>query len=236
MLKKLLAVLTLALGASLAFAGSLTGGIIDTTARSTASAASSTANSASSVAATAQSTANSAQAGVSALTTAVNNTGAGADVTLGVGQAAYIDVSGATTVPLHVATGDNQLFDIRMTLQGGGNTASAVTFNPNNTTYAAAFGHQGYSSSSTGATTTVNGSGESNFVIFTGDVNYCFVTASTKTIAKIISMDCYGDDSNLQDKLNAGAQWSNTTTAWTSLGTLNFPLGVTGRIWIRRQQ
>ena len=174
----------------------------------------------------------------------VNNTGAGADVSLTVGQTAYVDFSAATSVLLHIATGDNQLYELVIEAAGNAGATNITTLNPNNTTYTNFFADFGYYSNSTGPGQIAQYS--NGFMIgFNGDPRFIGVKVSTKTTSKTVTgqslnfnslptvISCY-HSSVWQSSASSSGAAGDTTTAWTSLGTLSFPVAATGRAYIKR--
>lgn len=176
----------------------------------------------------------------------VNLAGLSSDVTLKIGQTGFIDFTAATSVPLHIATGDNQLYEL--TIMAAGNTGSngataGLMLNPNNTTYTNFF--------TTNTTNNANGAQGlgfyylSAFMLSIYDPRSVKSTISTKTASKWVmsSATClYSATSQLQQE-NLNGTWmaaassystGDTTTLWTSLGTLVFQTAATGRAIIKR--
>jgi hypothetical protein len=173
----------------------------------------------------------------------INNTSASSDVSLAIGQLAYVDVSAATSAALKIATGDNQIYELTLLMAGNGSTTVKGFLNPNNTTYTNCFAHQGMVES--GGSSGANGEYISGFAIsHVGDIRQSKATISTKTISKTlsyVSSTLYNGTSpywanGVVNWLNAASNpaVTDTTTTWTSLGTVTFPVAATGRIYIRR--
>jgi hypothetical protein len=182
-----------------------------------------------------------AAAAVSALT---NNTSASSDISLNVGQAAYIDISGATSVPLHIATGDNQAYEIDLLVTPSSGSATPTLLLPNNSSYTNYFVYGGaygsaQNSSSGGQSAYTNG-----FALVPQAAAASKSFVSTKTAAK--GVNTLGSSQNGSSYIiswNSFSAWLaaastqstfDTTTAWTSLGTITFPSATSGRIIIRR--
>ncbi|HUN00400.1 MAG TPA: hypothetical protein PLI96_07950 [Halothiobacillus sp.] len=161
--------------------------------------------------------------------TPINNTSAATDLALSVGQSAYITVASATSVPLHIVCGDNQLFEVTLQLTEPGSSASANTYlEPNNTTYSSAFSNQIMACNSG----TFGGSGNTaSYFLINGVEGFAAsIKISTKIISKYTLASVVGSG-------NIGlisSWWNDTTTAWNSLGTIVFPVSVTGQIVIKR--
>ena len=172
----------------------------------------------------------------------VNNTGASSDLSLVVGQSAYIDYSAVTSVALHIATGDNQSYEVTVNATGNTGSAGNVFLNPNNTTYANFFiGNiwtEGVSAASALAAYF-----SAMLIGYSCDPRYIKFTASTKTASKSVEYSTFGY-TGTSTYINRGfCGWqatastqtaADTTTAWSSLGTLAFPVASTGRILIKR--
>ena len=177
----------------------------------------------------------------------INNTSASSDISLAVGQGCYIDVSAATTVPLHIACADKQIYRGILCLQAqtGASGSSGSLLLPNNATGTGflQFGIANNSSGSTSQSSTfVNG-----FGIGIGfDIEGSVLTVSTSTASKWVTFSAHG-----YNNASSGAQYAedgrsvwltsasasakaDITTPWNSIGTFTFPVAVTGRIIIRR--
>jgi hypothetical protein len=167
----------------------------------------------------------------------INNTGASSDVSLAIGQLAYVDVSAATTAALKIATGDNQEYEITLAMQGNNGTTGNTLLNPNNTTLTNMFIYGV-------ATVGSSASGYLNALLLSYgcDLRRCVARVSTKTISKGVVSQAGGNAAGSVYGTNSFCSWvavastitGDTTTAWTSLGTVTFPVAATGRIYIRR--
>ncbi len=180
---------------------------------------------------------------ISALNSPINNSSASSDVSLSIGQKAYVAANGATSIPLHIATASGQQYEITLMGQTGYNSSGATygQLYPNN------------SSSPWWQVNTVYGNGSA-----AGSVNlynqgallemdkmspvFAKITVSTLTAYKqIFSM--FGNFGNvfLTGLVNNlwvtgnGATTPDTTTAWTSLGTISLPYAWTGTMTIERK-
>ena len=181
---------------------------------------------------------------VSSINTLINNTGAGSDISLAIGRTAYVDVSAATSAQLSIATGDNQAYAIEIIMQGNTGSVGNVILDPNNTTYSNFFVGNGIAASggSTGAFSVYT----SGFLLaYAQDVRHAYARVSTKTISKSVLSHAEGINttpttyttelsSHWQASASSAGGAGDTTTAWTSLGTVTFPVAATGRILITR--
>lgn len=170
----------------------------------------------------------------------IDLTNASSDYSLQVGQTATITYTSATNVPLHVATAEG-LYEIKIS---GDRSVSPLTDNatflkPNNTTVTGITRQQLYALSSSNTSYTYTGTTETAFEVGEGIVGFSNITLSTFTKNKSIScnMQCalFTSSNKLINLINhIEAFWSNTTTAWTSLGTITFPFAQSGNILIKR--
>lgn len=162
----------------------------------------------------------------------------GADLVLGIGQSAKITATAATSIPLHVACGDGQIYEIEMV---GRFTPAAVGASTllliNNATMSGNFGffyHQVYGASTiAGANTTLAATG---FVISSGcSPYYAKATVFTPTNLKSFFAESRGYETTTGNR-----QWRvmmdapDTTTVWSSIGTITMPNAWTGTITVRR--
>jgi len=168
----------------------------------------------------------------------------GGGIALAIGQTAYLDIAAATSVALGINTADNQVYELSMSLQGNGNVSNSVTtLNPNNTTYANFFSSVSQFANTGG--TSFNGGFTSAFAItYRGDIRSSRSKISTKTVSKTIVTNSLQFSANINlEVTETVSAWQasassntlgDTTTAWTSLGTLTFPVAATGRILVTR--
>jgi hypothetical protein len=160
----------------------------------------------------------------------------GSDISLGIGQMAVYDVSAITTQLLRIATGDNQEYEIKVRPTFLAGIASGVnsTLQPNNANTGAGAIVRGVIFGD-GGTPTSAGPATNSFVLDAGfrvyriDAGVCTRT-NGKTLASWFRC---GDGSVSKEGFETGI-WSDTTTPWSSLGTLNFANAITGRIMVKR--
>jgi hypothetical protein len=161
------------------------------------------------------------------------------DFNLQVGQEAYIAFNNATSVPLHIATSSGSYYEMHLipTNSWGmsGATSNLIYLNPNNTTYSNVFVdatlYRNASTSSSGYSTI------SAFRIgyaFSSIVAYIINLTQYKNIKGFY--DIYGTSVDGPTAIIFSDDWHDTTTAWTSLGTITFPQSSSGYILVRRLQ
>jgi hypothetical protein len=176
----------------------------------------------------------------------INNSAAVSDIALSVGQTAYVDFTAQTSVPLHIATGDNQLYELTIAAQGAtGNAVNQSVFLlPNNSSITNMF--EGMFAGQYGSTAGANSAIVNAFLLAgLGDVRSTKATVSTKTTSKWTNftfLGYYSGGSNMYNGVGAGTWLAtastpttvDTTTAWTSLGTISFSTAATGRAYVKR--
>jgi hypothetical protein len=168
--------------------------------------------------------------------TLLNMTGySGADIALVLRQSAYQDVTSATSILLRIATATDQIYRVRVVADyAAGLAGASSTLQMNNTTlagtpitYELVLGTQAAASAATG-------SSNAWALDFGGVVHKLNFEVCTRTTAKTVSSE--GRSSNATSNFLAiiSQKCSDTTTAWTSLGTMAVANGVTGRILVTR--
>ncbi|DAD54685.1 TPA: WIAG tail domain protein [Thermocrinis Great Boiling Spring virus] len=167
----------------------------------------------------------------------VDLTGVASDYELQIGEEAYIEFSNATTVPLRIATSSGTLYECDLVCSNTGGTSWGtgypVFLNPNNTTYSGAFVYAEFWRSSTEA-----GSSYVSYSAFRIGYNFThgrFIIENFVQIKSIIG--CYnlwGQSNGFPLLVIFSTNWRDTTTPWTSLGTITFPQSTSGYILIRR--
>jgi hypothetical protein len=170
----------------------------------------------------------------------VNLTNASSDYNLSVGQTAYISFSNATSFPLHIATSSGTYYemDVAMSNSTGTSGASAnpVILNPNNTTYSNAFGYveiyRNTGESSAGSTTSTYSAFRIGWAI--SSIRVYIINFTTNKHTKGFYFQT-GTSLTPTIDINTCC-WNDTTTAWTSLGTITFPQSSSGYILVRRLQ
>ena len=175
----------------------------------------------------------------------IDLTSASEDYALEVGETAYIDYTSATSVPLRIAVaGQKYEYSIYSDLDGSTYNAGSITLTPN--AGGLSVGAIDYSrihsqsntdsESSAGLDAYQTSNSYSKFILG----SYLLVSSSgemiTRTKNKHITMSWIGKSSatTYEDYWASKQVWNDTTTAWTSLGTITFPFEQSGRVIIRR--
>lgn len=166
------------------------------------------------------------------LVSIVDLTNATTDYALAVGQTATITYTNATSVPLHVAT-DGGIYNVSVVGDAAvayvsGNNAKLL---PNNTQYTNAIvGIDSYSVNGSFSGSSIT---RSDFLIGGGLIYVAHLDITTDTKGKTCMAKVLGYAVN-QYIWNEFMRWNDTTTAWTSLGTITFSFAQSGKIVIRR--
>jgi hypothetical protein len=156
---------------------------------------------------------------------------------LQVGEESIINFTNATSVPLRIATQSGTYYEVHLISSNTGGTSggstSPIYLNPNNTTYSNSFVYAELYRDST--------CGNSSYTTYSsfrcGEVFACssfYITNFTqyKNVKGI--MDIYGSSIHYPGLIIFSTDWRDTTTAWTSLGTVIFPQSTSGYILVRR--
>jgi hypothetical protein len=164
----------------------------------------------------------------------VDLTNATSDYTLAVDEEAIINFKDASSVPLHIATQDGTVYT--MILPRGAKLLA------NNTSYSSSFVNTdfGYSNNGNGsygvrmadATSTY----PDTFIIGIPEGNNsAFSIIYNKTSSKSVLFLHNTVLTNYPYSFRLGVSyWKDTTTAWTSLGTITFTQSTSGQILVRR--
>lgn len=169
----------------------------------------------------------------------LDNTGVATDRVLPVGGTAVINATSLTTIPLRIATATDQIYQILMFGTYVANTGAVNTYlQINNTNYTPGqftvrqiASSQNTAEAAVTAETIVSGFrleavGAS---VYTSDAIVC-----TKTTAKRCNVKSSSTTSTRSSVATIGLEWSDTTTPWTSLGTIILPNAWTGQVVIKR--
>jgi hypothetical protein len=172
-----------------------------------------------------------------------DNSAAATDVALLLGQTAYYDLTAATSKALKIACADNQAYEVSIT--GAGNAGSVLGnfafIQPNGSSYTNSFRHE-YAQGS-GATVGQQSAWVSGLIVGCMDVRNSVARVSTKTSSKNSIFYGLGYDGTTLRSFSGGCAWQassssvtvgDTSTTWTSLGTLTFPVAMTGRVYVKR--
>jgi len=161
------------------------------------------------------------------------------DRVLGVGQITQDSFTSATSIPLHIACGDGQVYEIELNGTYTPSANAAVTLlQPNNAVpttnsfnlyqvygfnstsvnsgYFAAFAEGGFRLSVSGG-------------LFSGTAK-----VFTSTAAKSVIAHSAGATSTNNYNSEIREYWNDTTTVWSSLGTITTPNAWTGTVVVRR--
>lgn len=169
----------------------------------------------------------------------INNTGAVSDLVILPGQTAFTDFVNATLMPLNIACGDGQIYELNLV---GTYTPAAYSFVPllliNNVTLAGNFNvwwKYTYATANTnGGANSVNAS-TGFYISQHGPVDVANLTITTSTANKTLSGITTGYTTTYQRMSSTTIQQSlDTTTAWNSFGTISMPQPWTGRATLRR--
>ena len=160
----------------------------------------------------------------------------GADVPLKIGQSTIYTVTAATTLLLRIATSTNQVYtlDIMPTLTSG--NAGGAQLQPNNAAATNIF----YSQVNMLAPSTVSGNFSTATTIFnlsTGatSLHRLIANISTVTNFKTVFSDYIGSTATSNQSGYMRNEWQDTTTVWSSLGTVVFNQTITALVRVRRE-
>lgn len=179
-------------------------------------------------------------AAVAAYFQPINNTGTASDLTLGVLQTAYVTASAATSIPLHIACGDGQIYE--MSINGNYTTAASASdpiLQANNTAPA----NNNFNIRGFNVTGTVFSSVNGNYATNGFDLSFSGSSIvggkyeiSTSTKNKSVNVINAGGGNSTNSFINSNGLhfWIDTTTLYLSLGTIILPNAWTGTITVRR--
>jgi len=150
---------------------------------------------------------------------------------------AVINFSNATEVPLHIATPSDSYYELHIIPSNTGGTSGAtgspIYLLPNNTTYTNAFWVAEYWRNSDGlASAYTNISAFKIGQAFSAIVAWITNRTQYKNVRAIT--DVYGISTGWATIRPMSTDWRDTTTPWTSLGTIVFPQNSSGTIIIFR--
>ena len=164
-----------------------------------------------------------------------NTTSASPDHAMAIGETAYVTFSSATSVPLNIACGNGQLYEV--TIIGDRSVAvsnnNTVTLSPNNTTYSSAILENRFYMSN-GGTTGTSDNTMSTFQISEARATLSEIKISTFTVNKTVSVKYSMEQTSTKYVAIATYIWNDTTTVWSSLGTVSLPYAQNGTIVIKR--
>ena len=167
----------------------------------------------------------------------INLSSATADYMLQPGQVAYISFTSATTVPLNIATTNGTHYEMVVASSNNSGTNSTtggvVMLMPNNTSYSSAFN---YVESVNSSANSLYGNSFTFSAFRIGHsiplikANICNFT----TNKNILMLYDFTGIPNSPFINMATCFWNDTTTSWTSLGTITFPQASSGFVLVRR--
>ena len=159
------------------------------------------------------------------------------DRVLGISQHTSDSFTSATSMPLNIACGDGQIYEINLAGNFTPAAASAIdcTLNPNNTTYTSAF-TSGFIYAILGSPPTSVLSVASSMVLdsSSGSVYSLLATVFTSTATKQASIRSRSAFTGSDYIMDTETHWDDTTTVWSSLGTIIMPNAWTGTITVKR--
>jgi len=167
----------------------------------------------------------------------VDLTNATSDYMLQVGEEAIINFTNATSVPLRIATQSGTYYEMDVicftpAIKTG--SRGEIFLNPNNTTYSKAFAFMNvYITDNTSG----GSSGKDTYSAFrvSWGSSHTRVYIHNITTAKSVKLLAHmWESSNGCALAMELTYWNDTTTAWTSLGTITFPQQTSGYILVRR--
>jgi len=159
------------------------------------------------------------------------------DYMLQVGEEAIINFTNATSVPLRIATQSGTYYEVHLVSNNAGGTSGGINdgvfLNPNNTTYNNAFVHvEIYRITSGFGSLTHTYSFFRCGSVFTNSTFFITNFTQYKNVKGLV--DVYGVSEAYPALGVFSSEWRDTTTSWTSLGTITFPQSTSGYILIRR--
>lgn len=159
------------------------------------------------------------------------------DYPLRQGEVVYSTYSNATSVPLKVATVQGSYeIEILGNNSSYNNSSGWVLLKPNNLTDLSNINVRKQENSllSTGLAQHYNGS-VSGLFLGAYILKYSIARVNTYTLNKTLIANCITSYATQKDYgYHAYSLWQDTTTAWTSLGTLCFGVAQSGTVIIRR--
>lgn len=163
---------------------------------------------------------------------------AGADVPMLVGDKFSYTLSGTNSLPLRIATGNNQVYKLYWAGgASGGPSTNTWTFSINNTTYAGTIYWLTTYGNSNSGTQVVSGLTQGLMTVaIAGDLKTFEGTLFTQTNAKrgIVTNAKCGGVAGANYIVNSTFESTDTTTAWTSLGTLSSADSMVGTLIVER--
>jgi hypothetical protein len=168
----------------------------------------------------------------------VDLTNASSDYNLQIGEEVIINFSNTKSVPLYIATQNGSYYEMDVLMSNtegtSGGSGNPIYLNANNTTYSNAFKYvevfRNTGDSGVGSSTATYNSFRIGYAVSTIRVYISNYTANKNTKSFYSQTGLSGSPSV---DINV-CYWDDTSTAWTSLGTISFPQSSSGYILIRR--
>jgi hypothetical protein len=140
-------------------------------------------------------------------------------------------------VPLRIATQSGTYYEVHLVPNNTGGTSGAtagpIYLNPNNTTYGNAFVCTDITRNSSGLHSGWYAiSGFRCGMMFSSSVFYITNFTQYKNVKGFV--DSWGHSEGFPALNIFDIDWRDTTTPWTSLGTITFPQATSGYILVRR--
>jgi hypothetical protein len=168
----------------------------------------------------------------------VDLTNATSDYMLKPCEEAIISFNNVASVPLHIATQNETYYEMHIISSNGARstatTTSYTTLYPNNKLYSGAFISNTVwkASNNEGSSNVIRDNG---FIIGPGFViATAYITNFTQYKGIRVHADSYGSTYYFPLLYIVNSDWQDTTTPWTSLGTITFPQPTSGFVLVKR--
>jgi hypothetical protein len=169
--------------------------------------------------------------------TRVDLTNATEDYLLKVGEEAYIIFNNVSSIPLKIATTNDTFYELHLLNSNPGTNSNVlygrVRLFPNNTAY-----------NNFRVSIIYRGSAQHATIYYHADPGFSLGASFFVTIAWIINRKQYKNVRHISNPYGWGGyyplywegttDWGDTTTEWTSLGTIVYPAPASGEIIVRR--
>lgn len=165
----------------------------------------------------------------------VDHTADGSGYVLSPGESIFKTFSAATSIPLYVTTAQG-IYDILIVGDRSVSVSNnnSITLSPNGTTYSNAI-RRVETYNTTGSTLGGGNSLQSEFKLSEALLVYSIIKVFTFTTGKAVQVNNLIIDTGPTLYREEESQtWEDTTTVWSSLGTLTFPFAQSGTILIKR--
>lgn len=162
----------------------------------------------------------------------------GQDYPLAVGEVAKITFNNESSKALRIATQNGTAYKMQILCSNNKGTSGGVGnnyLNPNNTTYSSAFRDRMIYQIEGSATPGAQSGTTDAFRLFALFINInALIVNFTTSKSVIYDGEIWGSSSYLGNPFIAVSSWQDTTTAWTSLGTLVFGQNTSGYVLVQR--